>query len=189
MEMITGKNIGVLPFKDLIKISDLISYEGPILSHFKDAFGNNLLFYWVDFDKNFNRWLALQITEKQLYYYLLKRISLKDLFDEPTNGCIYSFEIGSKLEYQNIQLVFKDSLPESYYPETESYFAFEVAKMYSEKAREYEADYATNIEIIFHDFFYYKDKANLKLDTDSITTICFKIANYICSMLCDKIEK
>ena len=41
MEMLKGQDIGILPFKELKKVSDLISYEGPILSHFKDAFGNN----------------------------------------------------------------------------------------------------------------------------------------------------
>ena len=45
----------------------------------------------------------------------------------------------------------------------------------------------TSIKVLTIDLIYYKYKANLK-DTDDLETKCFKIANYICSRLCDKIE-
>ena len=46
----------------------------------------------------------------------------------------------------------------------------------------------SEVEILFKECFLYTKKANLK-DNDSLKDKCLKIANYICSRLCDKIEK
>ena len=45
-----------------------------------------------------------------------------------------------------------------------------------------------NIEIESKNISFYKEKLNIP-ESDSIQTQAFKIANYICSRLCDKIEK
>lgn len=50
------------------------------------------------------------------------------------------------------------------------------------------SDCCTNVKILVNDFGYYKEKANLQ-ENDSLQGQLFKIANYICSRLCDKIEK
>src|SRR5438046_1496284 len=81
MEQLIGENISVLPFKEIKKVADLIYFDGPILSHFKDKHSKDILFYWVDHNDNYNRWIAFQIDEKQLYSYLLQHKSLKDNID------------------------------------------------------------------------------------------------------------
>lgn|GEM_PF-624977 len=129
--MLKGENIGVLPIRELHKISDLIFYDGPILSHFKDRYGCDFLFYWVDYDSNYNRWLVFQVTELQLYKFILRAISLRNLFDSPVNNFFYSVEIGDKLEYNNVVLIYKEELPLAYYPEESSLFEFEIPSVYS----------------------------------------------------------
>jgi len=141
MENIKGENIGALPFKKLKKITDLINFEGPVLSHFKDEYGKNILFYWVDNDDKLNRWIIFQITEQQLYGYLLKKDSLRDIFEYPFNDIFYTVDIGDKLEYTNINQIFKDSLNNEYLPESTSIYDFEIPSVYKNKIHTYEESY------------------------------------------------
>lgn len=131
----------MLPFKEIKKISDLIFFEGPVLSHFKDKYGKDILFYWVDLDENFNRWLVIQVSEKQLYNYLLKNISLRNIFETPVNDIFYSVEIGDTLKYNNVIQIFKDDLNEKYVPEEGSYFESELPSHYNKKKEVYEEDF------------------------------------------------
>lgn len=140
--MIIGENIGVLPFKGLNKISDLIFYDGPILSHFKDKYGKDIIFYWVDFNNNYNRWLIFQVSEKNLYSYLLNHASLQQLFDSVENDVFYTAEIGHDFNYENIHIIYKEDLNDKYYPEINSYFKSELPEVYnSPLLKKYEENY------------------------------------------------
>ena len=70
MESIKGIHINQSPFGILRKISDLISFEGPILSHFQDDKQNDFLFYWVDYEQSFNKWLVFEVKKEYIYSYL-----------------------------------------------------------------------------------------------------------------------
>jgi hypothetical protein len=137
MEILNGDNIGFLPFKGLKKITDLIYYEGPVLSHFIDEFDKIILFYWIDYNSEYNRWLVFQITEEQLYKYLLRGISLLNLFGKPVNDIFYTIEIADTLEYKNVVQIIKGNLPSVYIPESNSYFNFKIPAVYN-KVKAYE---------------------------------------------------
>lgn len=122
MNEVSGTSIGSLPFKNLKKVRDLIEYEGPILSHFVDEHGRNYLFYWVDVDSKYNRWLVWKISELQLYNYLFGIISLREALLEPDKDFIYVIDIDSNLNYDNIKLVNVEDLIPIYLPEEESFF-------------------------------------------------------------------
>src|SRR5688572_17020448 len=126
MEMLVGENIGKLPFRGLKKVADLIYFDGPILSHFKDEFNKDLLFYWVDYNNEVNRWIVIQINEHLLSKYLLKKIPLTNIFNNPINDIFFSLEIGDKLEYRNIVQIFKGDLPGEYMPEDNSVFSYSI---------------------------------------------------------------
>lgn len=141
MEQLKGEPVTVLPFKEIEKVSDLIEFEGPILSHFKDKFGKDILFYWVDVDDDFHRWLVFQVSEVQLYKYLSKRVSLRDVITNPLNDIFYSVEIGEQLEYKNIVQIFKDDLNEKYIPKENSFLKSDIPAYYSIKLRKHEESF------------------------------------------------
>ena len=66
-------------FSNFQKIADLISFEGPLLSHYVRDKGDDYLFYWVDSDENDNRWLALRVSLSNLQKYIGKELSLRQL--------------------------------------------------------------------------------------------------------------
>ena len=148
METLKAEKIGALPFKNLHKICDLIYYEGPILSHFKDDYNKDIMFYWVDQDENLNRWLLLQITEKQLYKYLVRELSLKNIFDNPVNDIFYSVEIDNSVQYNNIVQIFKEDLPTPYIPEPDYFFKLKIPEVYNKLIKTFEDNYA---KVVFMD--------------------------------------
>ena len=141
MEEIIGYNIGMLPIDGLQKISDLLEYEGPILSHFKDSKGNNYLYYWVDFTEEVNRWLIWRISDEQLYNYLKGAKSLKDLIESPNKEYIYSVEIDVNLNYNNVQAINIDNLPSSYLPEEETHYKLDIPAIYNNLLNSFEENY------------------------------------------------
>lgn len=132
MKKISGHNIETNFFSQLKKISNLIEFEGPILSHFIDKYNNNYLFYWVDYNEFTNRWLIWKTDEKSILEYLSNDVTLKEIY--PKSGeYIYVADIDSKLEYKKIILTFSDLIDTDYEPEPESYFKHEVPLVYKEK--------------------------------------------------------
>lgn len=148
MEMLKGENIGYVPFKGLKKISDLIYFEGPVLSHFRDDFGKDVLFYWVDYNHEVNRWIIFQITEIQLGEYLTQKKTLFSLFQNPFNNIFYSLEIGVTLEYKNVTQIFNGDLPIEYLPETDSKFSEVIPPIYNKIVQQVEDTYA---KVLFMD--------------------------------------
>ncbi len=127
---LTGENIKSLPFKGLNKISDLIYFDGPLLSHFKDTDNRNILFYWVDCDKEYNRWLLFETSEDDLISYLKKEKTFFSLIQNPVNDVFYTLEIGSVFEYRNIQKISKENLPSDYMPERDTPSLIDVPDVY-----------------------------------------------------------
>ena len=143
MEQLKGHTFNSLPATGLIKVFDLLEYDGPVLSHFKDERGNNFLFYWVDNNANVNRWLVWRITSLQLYHYLRNEISLKDVMEEPNKEYIYSVEIDAQLNHHNVLAIELADLPEAYRLEETLFYEAEVPSVYNElfKATESEDFY------------------------------------------------
>lgn len=133
MLQISGELIPSLPFKNLKKVADLVEFEGPILSHFTDDNNEEILFYWVDYNQDYNRWLVISVPKKSLYQYLLKEISLRTLFGN--QGECYTVDIDTNIQYCNITKLDLLNLPIKYLPEETAYFFFEINDVYSESPR------------------------------------------------------
>jgi hypothetical protein len=146
METLNGYKVGSLPINNLIKVSDLIEHEGPILSHFKDANDSNYLFYWVDFDNNFNRWLIWKISDHQLYNYLKGLLSLKELIEEPNKDYIFSVDIDKNINYTNVHAFDLSFIPDAYKPEQDSVFIFSVPEVYSKFIEKYQNSYLLHLK-------------------------------------------
>lgn len=124
MKAIKGFDIQ-FDFSTFQKISDLIYFEGPLLSHYVSGKGDDYLFYWVDNDEQNNRWLALRVSLTDLQKYTGKQLTLRNLIENPNDGYIYCFDIDNDLHYHNIHLVQPADLPDDYLPAPDSYYEFE----------------------------------------------------------------
>ena len=117
MELMDGLLLEDFPLKKLTKISDLIYYDGPLLSHFQSNDSKNYLFFWVDVDDRFNRWLAVEVSKERLEAYLNEKLSLYNIIIEPKDNVIYKFDIDANQNYHNILMLSPEQIPQSYLPD------------------------------------------------------------------------
>ena len=131
MEIINGHNISNLPINGLQKVFDILEYDGPILSHFKDSKEQHYFYYWVDFDENCNRWLIWKTNEKQIYDYLKGALNLQDILLSEIKDYIFSVDIDRQLNYHAVYSIDIDSIPVEYIPEESSFFRLAIPKFYN----------------------------------------------------------
>jgi hypothetical protein len=113
-------------FGKFIKVSDLIYFDGPLLSHYTSEKGDNYLYYWVDVDDTYNRWLIIRTDIFSIQQYLDKKIPLHSIVSDPNDGFVYAVDIDSNADYHNIRAVKINNLPENYLPSLDSFYAFEL---------------------------------------------------------------
>ena len=128
-QLIKYKNTLKLP-NNLVKISDLLEFEGPILSHFTDSAGKNYLFYWVDYDAEVNRWLVWEVTTKQIAQYLKGFVSLKNLLGKNNKTALFIVDIDAQCHYKNVVTLGLNHIPTPYIPEDTSFFTFDIPEHY-----------------------------------------------------------
>jgi hypothetical protein len=114
-----------IDFDSFIRISDLIYFDGPLLSYFIGKNRENYLLYWVDCDELCNRWLVIRTELEEIQLYVDKKITLKKLLLDVFDGVVYVVDIDDNGEYTNCQLVAISDLPEDYTPEDDSWYSFE----------------------------------------------------------------
>jgi predicted RNase H-like HicB family nuclease len=132
LEKISGNKVENLPFGKLTKVSDLIYYEGPILTHFTSENGDNLLFHWIDYDENVNRWLVLQVTENELFDFIRNEQNLNGILANTLNSFVFIVDIASNSKFENIVFVLTKLLDSAYVPDNESYFNQDIPIYYQE---------------------------------------------------------
>lgn len=121
-------------FSGFKKMADLITFDGPLLSHYVSPKGDDYLFYWVDRDNQDNRWLVLRVSLASLQKYIGKELTLLELIENPNDGYLYSVDVDNNIQYHNVKLVQSSAIPEDYLPEADSYYEFEPVP--AEDARE-----------------------------------------------------
>lgn len=121
MKVLNGIKIKRLPF-NLIKIGDILAYDGPILSHFKSDKEDDYFMFWVDNNTSSNRWLLVFVSKVDLNRYFNESITFKDLVLLNQKDLVYFFDIDSNVDYKNITQIAVKDIPEEYLPGDESYF-------------------------------------------------------------------
>ena len=123
MESLNGKYIERLKFQNsLLRIVDVVNFEGPLLTLFRDTISNNLyLFDWVDRDKLFNRWIVYRCNPDTLNQFIKSEISHYELFMSGESFC-YLVDIDKDIVWNNFQEIIKQDLPESYLPQRDIFF-------------------------------------------------------------------
>jgi hypothetical protein len=106
--------------------ADLIDFEGPLLSLYRDEQGQDLLYAWLDCTEKTNRWGVLPVSRGSLRAYLELQKTLHDIFIE--SSWIAIFHTGSSTNRRNSpKLTTWDSLPDTYLPTQDSYLSPEIA--------------------------------------------------------------
>lgn len=122
---INGKAVNI-DFSRFIKVSDLIYFDGPLLSHFISPNGDNYLFFWCDVDDVVNRWIIFRTDIPTIQKYIEKKISLKEVLSHPIDGLVYIADIDADIIYRSIQLILSEEIPSEYIPSQDSFFNFEI---------------------------------------------------------------
>lgn len=117
MEHLSGISLEKLPINWLQQVSDLIHYDGPVLSHFQSDNGNNYLFFWVDADTEFNRWLIVMVSMERLQAYLNGNLPLHNIITQPNDNLIYKVDIDAELNYHDVLMLSPNQIPNSYLPD------------------------------------------------------------------------
>lgn len=112
-------------FSGFKKIADLISFDGPLLSHYVSNRGDDYLFYWVDSDECDNRWMVLRVNLASLQKYMAGNVSLLELIGSPNDGYLYLVDVDNDIRYHNVKLVQPADLPDDYLPAADSFYSFE----------------------------------------------------------------
>jgi len=125
MENLIGSKLDHYPFRDLTIVADLIYFDGPILSLFKNTRGDNYLYCWSDSDEHYNRWAIFRVTDECLNLYLAGKVSLRELMLQPVDRWLYMVDIDDDLECRSPLMVSPVNLPQSYLPDKDSFYDFE----------------------------------------------------------------
>lgn len=124
--------------KQLSLISDLISYEGPVVSLLTDKKGNLFIYKWCGLDKanHSHKWLIFAVSFDALQEYISQEISELDFIEKAINNQLIDntyliANINDRLDYSNLVFYNTSNLPNIYKSQKNIYF---------------DADYCDNIE-------------------------------------------
>ena len=118
------------PYPNFKKVSDLINYDGPILSHFQYN-EKDILYLWVDNSDTHNRWLVFEVSRDSFVNYLYKEINLKTLITSNQQDFLLLTDINESLKHEFNNLISKDFLPKVYLPTEKSYFDYPIPNVYA----------------------------------------------------------
>ncbi len=129
MTLDKAKKLDSFPFAYYEKVGDLIEYEGAILSHFQRG-DLHALYYWVDYNKDYNRWLCFDVTAWKLHKYLTGEVSLRDLV--LNNKEVYLTDIDKDVNFTNFQSIESSQFPEGYLPEQDTFYKIGLTARYAD---------------------------------------------------------
>jgi hypothetical protein len=123
MENLSIKNTHSAISYNLIRVGDLVHFEGSLLTLFEDVKNGHLyIFDWVDRSSISNRWLVYRISPSALLGFINHQIPHLDLFKSNSDGKSYVTDIETKHRITVYNLSELDEVPAKYFPNKEHYF-------------------------------------------------------------------
>lgn len=117
-----GLTIDGSPMRNMSHVSDLLYYDGPILSHLTDSRGNHFLQHWCDDDENHNRWAIMRITEAMILRLRHNVLPLNLVVpDQILDDFVYYIDVDSEGRTASSTRVWTEDIPEEYLPLPGSY--------------------------------------------------------------------
>lgn len=124
MKKIEGLPI-LFSIQKLAKVSDLIYFDGPLLSHYRNSIGDNYILYWVDADDVLNRWMIIRVGFVSIDKYVNKKITLFELIQSSLDSCVIMTDISSDFIQSGTYYIPINAIPDDYLPEVDSYYEFD----------------------------------------------------------------
>jgi hypothetical protein len=122
MKAFAGADVGTVNLGEPSKVADLIFFDGPLLSLYRNNEGENLLHYWCESGIDVNRWLIFKTPDADLEQYLRKQVTLRTLIQSPKDGFLYSIDFDARLEQRAALIVSPRQLPPEYLPSEDSFY-------------------------------------------------------------------
>ncbi|WP_401733191.1 hypothetical protein [Stenotrophomonas muris] len=98
--------------------ADLVFYDGPLVSLFKRE-DDDFIFFWVDADSRYNRWVVTPVERKDLAMYLEGQLPLRAIIDKA--DLILVFEATKTAQRKNARTMPPSSLLDEYMPDADSF--------------------------------------------------------------------
>ena len=120
-----------LPYKNLQFVSVIDEIDIPILTHYRNESGIDLLRYLVEIHNDRFISVVWRVTELELFNYLLNKRTLRELLTEPDKEFYYILT-GNEININdaNVDYLSYHELPENYLPDINSYYGFNIPKEY-----------------------------------------------------------
>lgn len=119
------------PFDGLNLVCEILEFEGtPVLLHFSDQNKNNILFYWVDYSENGQRYLTWKIDDFSLKSYLNAEISILDLVNNSLGFYFFILDLDINDEFKKGYFLNILDIPENYLPDADSFYNYNYPKEY-----------------------------------------------------------
>lgn len=110
-------------------VRDLEEYDGPLLSEFRSDKGETYLYKWCDSDEHSNRWIILRAPPAQLFPYLLRKATLRQLVLDCLDRAVYLVDLDNEANVSTVWFGGVDRLPPDYVPSPESHFSGELSSV------------------------------------------------------------
>lgn len=111
-----------LPIRGFERVRDLEYFEGPLLTEFRNESGERYVASWCDRDDRVHRWMVFRVSMHDLALYRRGQISLREFMYRSRDDFMYLLDVDGEGTHVKVSLVTLDELPESYEPETDSFF-------------------------------------------------------------------
>lgn len=147
---LAGKKVDARSLPTFTWNADLIYFDGPMLSLYKQEDGQDVLFAWLDCDERKNRWSVFPIDRDDLRGYLLGEITLRSVCLSAES--VYVFDSGRDCKRRNWAELSK--YPDEYLPAQNSFLKPEIA---TEAAKRLVADQAADLALGLNGELYLED--------------------------------
>jgi hypothetical protein len=135
---------------DLIWNTDLIYFDGPLLSLYKKDDGQDYFVSWIDCDDYKHRWAVFPVEREILRLYLKGEVTLRNVCLEANN--VVLFDTGKDAKRRNFVEV--DSFPKDYLPKKTSFLKPEIS---TEAAKKLVEDQAIDMSLGINGELYLED--------------------------------
>lgn len=107
------------PFPNARRVADLVYYDGPLLSLFRDNRGSSYLYHWCDSDETCNRWLCFGVSEQILDNLMRQQKTVRQACDSRANRYFWIEDINTSLENKATYILGREAVPPEYMPNPE----------------------------------------------------------------------
>ncbi len=129
MKSLNGIQLPYFPITDIKHVRDLAHFDGPLISHYERSNGDDYLYYWVDCDAQFNRWMILRVSESSVIRLIDRFVPLAFVIPD---GCrdefVYIVDINADGEVYRTEMLQIGKIPAEYKPKADAYLDVADAK-------------------------------------------------------------